>query len=181
MAPATPAITIHAKIRPFRIAGLPPPRLIDTGAPASQCPPAGSGGTGHGHAPGQITDIDDGAFDAPRICSVSAIGLLATAPFFAAALSLMPRLPLLRGAVRSLSADIDYLIGALLLWLWRALELPVSEGAAERGWRSALALVSLVICGWARSSPASWRQRTPPSPPPRRTSTPGPKPRPQTR
>ena len=110
----------------------------------------------------EVTDTDEGTRDAPRFWRISGIGLLGAALFFAASLtpSLMPRPPLLQGALSGLSAAFGYMIGAVLLWLWRTLELPMSEGAAERGWRATLAVVSLAICGWALWHAADWQNAT---------------------
>lgn len=109
-----------------------------------------------GYGPGR-----DDQFN-PRYWFLSGFGLLCAAGFFAASLtpSLMPRPPIMQGALSGLSAALGYMIGATLIWCWRIMALPVaSEATREVGrWCAIfLALGGSIFTLWFA---ADWQNAT---------------------
>lgn len=90
------------------------------------------------------------------------LGLLLAAIFFAAALtpSLVPRTPLLQGALGGLLAAVGYEIGGLLAWLWRFLELPRPAGRAAFWSRAAASFAAAAIAGYGLARAAEWQNAT---------------------
>lgn len=93
---------------------------------------------------------------------VDAVGLLLAAAFFAAALtpSLIPRTPLMQGLLGGVVGAIGYEIGALLVWLWRFVELPAPGGRWLARARLACALGALGTAGFALARAADWQNAT---------------------
>ncbi len=90
------------------------------------------------------------------------VGIVLAAAFFAAALtpSLIPREPLLQGALGGVVAAIGYEIGGLLDWIWRFAELPRPGARWARRWRRAAGVAALVVAGAALSQAAAWQNAT---------------------
>ncbi|EHS49317.1 Uncharacterized conserved protein UCP007542 [Rhizobium sp. PDO1-076] len=93
--------------------------------------------------------------------ALSGVGLIIGALFFAASLtpSLVPRAPLIQGALSGFCLAAGYGLGVLLRWLWLSLHLPSVQGRARRRGLLLAALVSLSIVvamlWWA----AGWQNR----------------------
>ncbi|WP_233495539.1 alpha/beta hydrolase [Rhodosalinus halophilus] len=98
----------------------------------------------------------------PRDWRVSGVGLLVAALFFVASLtpSLIPREPVMQGALSGLSAALGYGIGSLMAWGWRMLLLPVLDGAAERQARYAMLIGALALAGWGLWRAPDWQNAT---------------------
>lgn len=96
------------------------------------------------------------------IWRLSGPGILVAALFFAASLtpSLIPREPLLQGALSGVSAAFGYAIAALLVWLWRLLRLPEPEASVARQGNLLLILLALAVSGYALFRAADWQNAT---------------------
>ncbi|RYH10958.1 alpha/beta-hydrolase family protein [Tropicimonas sp. IMCC6043] len=98
----------------------------------------------------------------PRFWWVSGFGLFVASLFFAASLtpSLMPRPPVMQGALSGISAALGYTIGAFLLWLWRVMRLPEAGGRAERQIRTMFVVLALGVSAAALWKAADWQNAT---------------------
>ncbi len=78
--------------------------------------------------------------------SLSGLGVLIGALFFAASLtpSLIPRTPMLQGALGGVALACGYGLGVLVLWTWEALELPLAGERVRR------------IATWIAAAVAAW-------------------------
>jgi uncharacterized membrane protein len=97
--------------------------------------------------------------------SLSSTGLALAATFFALPLtpSLMPRSYIVQGALSGVCASAGYLLGILLAWLWRYLELPTRR-VLRNDVRVSVAFIGLVVAivflwqaaGWQNSIRQLW-------------------------
>jgi uncharacterized membrane protein len=87
------------------------------------------------------------------------LGLLIGALFFAASLtpSLIPRTFLLQGALGGVCFALGYAVGALLLWLWEFLELPIPRARLRRAATWAAAAAAAVIVASYLWRAAEWQ------------------------
>lgn len=75
--------------------------------------------------------------------------------------SLMPRDPLIQGALGGIVGIAGYAIGLAMVWLWRALEAPTwRAGKAERGARLAVYALSAAIAAVGLFKAADWQNET---------------------
>ena len=90
------------------------------------------------------------------------LGILFAAIFFVASLtpSLIPRDPVMQGALSGISAAVGYAVGSLVVWVWRIMLLPLPGPSGERAVRSLLVLVALGLCGWGLWNAAEWQNAT---------------------
>jgi len=111
----------------------------------------------------RIDDFDDGPSGPggrpPRYWRLSGFALLVGALFFAASLtpSLIPRPAALQGALSGIALALGYGLGALLLWIWRAMDLPEADEEDEKGWRIALVLVAVIVVVAALWRAPAWQ------------------------
>jgi len=99
----------------------------------------------------------------PRYWRLSAFGLAMAALFFVASLtpSMIPRAPLMQGALSGLSAAVGYGVGALMVWIWgRALRLPLPEPGEDREVRFAFFGLSMALVAYGLWRAADWQNAT---------------------
>jgi uncharacterized membrane protein len=106
--------------------------------------------------------MDGGRSGSETRFRVSGPALVVAALFFAASLtpSLIPREPLMQGALSGISAALGYALGALGVALWRLLRLPVPGPGAARQANLALIAVSLLVAALALLRAPEWQNAT---------------------
>lgn len=93
---------------------------------------------------------------------VEPAGLFLAALFFAAALtpSLAPRAPLLQGVLSGVLAGVGYILGSLLVLLWRSVELPRPGPVVHRWLRIAGTAGAVGTALFALNRAAAWQNAT---------------------
>jgi len=101
-----------------------------------------------------------GGHGAPRAGRVAPLGLGLAGLFFLAALtpSLVPRDPVMQGALAGVVAAVGHEIGVALTWLWRFMGLP--EARRPKWTLAAAALVALAAAGYGLARAADWQDAT---------------------
>lgn len=98
----------------------------------------------------------------PDYWGLSGIGFIFAALFIAASLtpSLVPREPLMQGVLSGVTGAVGYCVGALVMWIWRIMELPVASGRAALIFRIVFHVIGLAIVAGALSQAAEWQNAT---------------------
>jgi uncharacterized membrane protein len=93
---------------------------------------------------------------------LSGFGAFTAALFLAASLtpSLVPREPVMQGALSGVTAALGYAVGSFLVWAWGALLLPTPEGRANRLLRLGFLVLALVTVILALARAADWQNAT---------------------
>jgi uncharacterized membrane protein len=93
---------------------------------------------------------------------VSPVGLVVGAIFFATALtpSLVPRAPVLQGALGGAVGAVGYEVGTLIAFLWRFLELPAPAAQRQPVLLASSLLVAIGVAGFGIANSARWQNAT---------------------